>query len=578
VTRRHAVRSRFPVVAIATTAIASGLCLASLLAQQRQVPGAFRGRVVLVPVDIRVLDRDGNPVTNLTQDDFTIFENDVPQRIGHFSTQAFTAAPPGVDVTPVLRSNPGLETTPVTYRTFLIVLGRGRLKEPANGMDAIIEMVRSRLLPQDQIGVLAYNRAYGLTTDRDGVLRLLESFRDRHEEIEARLDHWFSGLQLRFGSREVPPGLQAQIDALFEAAGLTGVRELAIGSYGADQFDEFRRSMVGRLIDGDLDPSDDFINPREGYDDIRNLFAGIEFLRYLEGEKHIVFLSERGLALPGKRQNESGGTFFGVEAQRQYDDFAHLAADARVTISTVQVGGIPGSWARNLGTMIPTETFLVARDNRAVANITGGMASFNKYANEAVDQLDRATRFQYLLGYYPEDTTSDGRFRSIRVAVNRPGVTTLYRQGYLSQEELVPYDRRAFMSHSRIMAAATDYRFIRDIRVTLSEPRISGGADDRSLEVDVQIDPRPLAFADVEGAKVAALHVAVFVGNRGEDLLGEQWDVLDLRLDPDSYARLQRENLAHTVRVSFTGAPRHVKVVVYDYRGDRIGTAEREIR
>jgi len=177
VTRRLAVRSRFPVVVIATTAIASGLCLAPLLAQQRQVPGAFRGRVVLVPVDIRVLDRDGNPVTNLTQDDFTIFENDVPQRIGHFSTQAFTAAPPGVNVTPVLRRNPGLETTPVTYRTFLIVLGRGRLKEPANGMDAIIEMVRSRLLPQDQIGVLAYNRAYGLTTDRGGVLRLLESFR-----------------------------------------------------------------------------------------------------------------------------------------------------------------------------------------------------------------------------------------------------------------------------------------------------------------------------------------------------------------------------------------------------------------
>jgi len=546
------------------------------VAAQRQAQGAFRGRVVLVPVDVRVLDADGNPVTDLTEDDFTVLENGRPQKIGHFSTQAFTAAAPGADTRPVLRRNAGLETTPVTYRTFLIVLGRGRLKEPANGMDAIIDMVRSRLLPQDQVGVLAYNRAYGLTTERDGVLRLLESFRDKHEEIEARLDHWFTGLQL--GSREAPSGLQAQIDEMFETAGVKGVRELAIGNYGDEQFDEYRRLLVDQLVDPAFDREEDFLNPREGYDDIRNLFAGVEFLRYLEGEKHIIFLSEWGLSLLGPRQAEPGGAFYGTEAQRQYDNFSHLAADARVTISPIQTGGVNPRAARNLTGPVPLELAFLSSDNRAVAEITGGLASFHQYADRAVARIDRATRFQYVIGYYPDDQAWDGRFRSIRVTVDRPGVTVVHRQGYLSQEELVPYDRREFMSHRRVMAAATDSRAFHDLRVTLSEPRVSGPADSRMLDVDVQIDPRDLAFGDVNGERVGALHVAVFVGDRKQDLLGERWDVVDLRIDPETYARLQKENFAHTVQVSFTGEARHIKAVVYDYRGDRIGTAEREIR
>ena len=44
-------------------------------------------------------------------------------------------------------------------------------------------------------------------------------------------------------------------------------------------------------------------------------FSTIEFLRYLEGEKHIVYLSETGLALPGRVQSERGGSFVGIEAR-----------------------------------------------------------------------------------------------------------------------------------------------------------------------------------------------------------------------------------------------------------------------
>ena len=541
----------------------------NVLADQRQVPGAFRGRVVLVPVDVRVLDGAGNPVTDLTESDFTVYEGGERQEIGHFSTQAFTASTP-TNTPPRLRRGPGLESAPVTHRTFLILLGRGRLQEPADGMDAVIEMVRSHLLPQDQVGVVAYNRAFGLTTEREPVIRLLDSYRQRHEELEYRLQGWFSGLQARYGSKAIPAGIQAQIDGLFEAADVPSARSLATGSYGEEDYEENQRSIV-EVLEGD-----EGVGTRRGYDDLRSLFAGIEFLRYLEGEKHILFLSERGLTLPGRRL-DGQGFLFGVEAGKQVDGLAELAADARVTLSPIQTGGLRTSGAGATYSVSLTRADQM-QDTRQLAEQTGGVSSFYRAADEAVDRLDRATRFQYLLGYYPADTEWNGEYRRIRVEVNRPGATVHYRRGYRAEDELVPYDRREFMSGNRIMAAASDVRPIRDIRVTLSEPVVTPTLDGHQVTVNVEIDPSRIEFRTEGSRRVAALHVAVFAGDRQEELAGENWEQIDLQLETETFARLERENISHTVTLDATGTVRHLKAVVYDYLGDRLGVAERSIR
>src|SRR5829696_5886468 len=53
----------------------------------------FRSRVTVVPVDVRVIDRDGRPVTDLRREDFTLSEDGVAQQIVHFSFQQLA---PGV--------------------------------------------------------------------------------------------------------------------------------------------------------------------------------------------------------------------------------------------------------------------------------------------------------------------------------------------------------------------------------------------------------------------------------------------------------------------------------------------------
>ncbi len=115
-----------------------------------QLPPVFRSGINLVPVDVRVIDRNGKPVTDLKESDFAVLENNVRQQIRHFSTSALQPEA-AVEVKPLLRT----EETPALgaqdHRVFLIVLGRGRLQEPGKGVDGALELVRKYLMPQDYV-------------------------------------------------------------------------------------------------------------------------------------------------------------------------------------------------------------------------------------------------------------------------------------------------------------------------------------------------------------------------------------------------------------------------------------------
>lgn len=189
-----------------------------------QNPPVFRGTTTLVPVDVRVLDSRGEPVTDLTQSDFTLLENDVPQVIKHFSALRFTAETPAVMATAPVSPGAASAAPPASpddaiqlqhRRVFLIVLGRGRLQGISRGVDGMLHFVRERLLPQDLVAVVAWNRATAFTTDHSKIVDMLERFKRAHEGVEAKLGLRFSGLAGLYGSKDIPASLQRDIDAVF---------------------------------------------------------------------------------------------------------------------------------------------------------------------------------------------------------------------------------------------------------------------------------------------------------------------------------------------------------------------------
>ncbi len=150
--------------------------------------------------------------------------------------------------------------------------------------------------------------------------------------------------------------------------------------------------------------------------------------------------------------------------------------------------------------------------------------------------------------------------------MNRAGARALFRQGYFGRDRLVPLDRKAFITFSRVSAAAFNDREMRDLPVKMRA--VVTGADAKSFGeavVEVTVDVSTLPFVTQDDRRVASLDIDVFLGDAKERLVGETWEKASLRLRDETYQRLLKTGLVHTARIPLKGKPKYVKAVVYDY-------------
>jgi len=547
--------------------------------QQPQL--TYRTRTTLVPIDVRVIDKNGKPVTDLTQNDFTIFEDGVRQDLRTFSAAALTAeTPTATGVKPTLTREPESDLKPQTRRIFLIVLGRGRLQPPAKGVDAVLSLLKDRLLPQDQVAVMAYNRATDFTAEHDRIGEVVERFKKRHEDIESKLQHHFSGLQAVYGSKTIPPNIQKEIDEVFKGPASPGVRELPASQIaGAARIaDDTRRTTdllqgvsssdpFGAAAAANVEMSfDEYVSTsRSTMQDLSNLYTGIDYLRYINGEKHLVFVSENGLYLPRVEDDHS---------------LAAAAADARVVIDTIQTGGMPAPPMPNgRGLVRPNfNASFAVKTLSSIAQLTGGQSSAYEYASKGVARIDDATRFEYLLGYYPRNANWNGRYRRLLVRVNRPGVSVFFRHGYYALQELTPMDQRTVATVSRISAAGSYDREVHDLRIKATVSVAQGIAGATMALVDMTIDPTRVTLKEENGLRVGALNIAIFCADPKENLIGQLWQRMDLKLGADTYQRYLAGGIPFTARIPVRGTLQYVKVVVYDYAADLVGSVIVKVR
>ena len=103
--------------------------------------------------------------------------------------------------------------------------------------------------------------------------------------------------------------------------------------------------------------------------------------------------------------------------------------------------------------------------SRNLADFTGGMAAVYTPSEKTLAKIDASSRFQYLLGYAPTNAAWDGKFRRIKVTVNRKGVRVLSRFGYYAREEYIPFDRRQFLTYSRVASAGNMTEPLTDLKV-----------------------------------------------------------------------------------------------------------------
>jgi VWFA-related protein len=529
--------------------------------QRPSPPGTIQVQVRLIPVDVVVTDSHDRPVTDLKQEDFQVFDNGVQQVIRHFAVQKLTPGAQESEQTSQLRASPTLDLTPQSARTFLIMMGRGRLQRPFKSVDALIRFVRNGLLPQDRVAIFAYNRATSFTTDHEKIARVLEQYKAVHEDIEAKLASLQGGLAAVYGSKSIPASMQPEIDRVFaerKRAGIPAAGQKADNHNPGDALRTEDASVSNPFdalaTDANADlPFEEYAATfASTYQDIQNIFTCLKYLRYMEGEKHLLFFTENGLFVP-RGDDDSG--------------IAAVANDARVVIDTFQTGGVPpGIWAR-------WNEFFAVSSLRDISHLTGGRAAVYRDIGDALKTVDETSRVQYLLGYYPSDESWNGAYRRINVKVSRPGnLKVSFRRGYYARDTVTAFNREEFLAYSRISAAAAYGPVLSDILFKVSTSSIKDSAGAPQLRVDLQINPGLIIFKTANGMHTCRLRTAVFYADANGKYLGDVWNWLELNQPEEMYQQTMRSWIPFSMLIALKGPRQILKTIIYDTGSDKVGS------
>jgi len=358
-------------------------------------PPTFHADTHLVQVSVVVTDSRQNPMKDLKEGDFQVFEDGKEQAVALFSADAHSSSSPALDV--VARGGATVSNqVPVSGGVTVILFDRLNTAwgDQAQARRNIIKFL-SQVPPGERIGFYVLESSHvsivhDFTTDARSLFRALSRVQAR-ESREVNITEGPAPTIASGGT-----AMEAQLDAAL--------------------------ARMDTMIKADAlrDRADSTLSALEA---IARHLAGIP------GRKNLIWVSA---AFPLSFDDGFGRT----STYREVSIATRAIADADVAIYPVDARGLMSSTAvvarkPTYGTLSNNMPALDSME--MLADRTGGVVYTN--TNDLGRAIGRAiddARFTYTLGYYPANVKWDGHFRKISVKVRRPGVEVRHRSGYLA--------------------------------------------------------------------------------------------------------------------------------------------------
>ncbi len=370
----------------------------------------FRAGINFVRVDAIVTDKQGNPVTDLTAEDFEVTEDDKRQQVETFRLVKIdtTAA---VETLAPLNSRDQEETAAQNEdaRIFVFFLDdyNVRLGNSMSARKHLVDFVRTQLAPKDLVSVmypLSPLDSVILTRNHDQLVNAIERFQGRKFDYNPR-----NALEDRYSNQ--PVEVVERIRRQVSLSALTGLSvKLGALREGRKAIVLVSEGYIGLLppqLRGPIASMPGLGNPNRN-----NPFAGENNLQ----EDRARFSAELDV------QNE---------LQRVYEE----ANRSNTAIYAVDPRGLStGEFdiQDNVGSRASQETLRQTQNTlQVLAGETDGRAIINRNDLTAgMRQIVRDSSAYYLLGYNSTQSRSDGKFHPIKVRVRRSGVQVRARKGY----------------------------------------------------------------------------------------------------------------------------------------------------
>ena len=408
----------------------------------------------LVLVDAVVTDKNGNPVTNLTKDDFAVYEDKVPQRVVSFEPPSAHSLPAGNNNAPLNPENlKSFGQAPVT----ILVLDElnTHFEDSSFASRSVRQYLESRpaLLVQPTT----------LMVVSDNKFRVLQRFtRDRAALLKALAEqpvHYAWKLE---GDKSIGYGTVERLDQ-----SLSVLEQIAQATGGIAG----RKNLVwvGQGFPT-LDPTELDTKDKELVRDTIQHVTDV--------------LLDTRVTLYAVDPTSSAAGMTEITDPTQLE-FMQLAGDALVSNAD------PFSTTMNFDQLGP---------------VTGGrvIRGMNDIDKQIALSVDLGTKF-YTIGYMPTSTSSVARqYRNIRVVCLRPGLTVTARNGYYTTPPASESSRDTLIYD--LNTAATSSLPLTALKVTAEA---SQAADSYSVRVDASGLTWVAASDGGRSAKVVVLVVGL---------------------------------------------------------------------
>ena len=506
----------------------------------------------LVNVDVTVVDKKGNYVTDLTADDFTVFEEGTRQRIEFFDPplslqgasrtagDAAAAAPSNI-ISLVLDE----QTTEQTNLTAV--------------RDGTLRYVREQLTGADIVSV--FSVAAGL--------RLVQPFTRNRAEVAAAVE------------RAYAPSVTSKTLERAEIAGQvaeTQDRLANMGSTPQDPIAQRERLLATRALERFI-----LLRSQLGQQQSRPVLAALAALceaqRAIPGKKTVVLFSQ--------------GFITSSTQDWQVQATIDLANRANVAIYIVDPSGVRAGVARS-GTYVPTSPLdgvsaKVGSEDRIRA--VGGENVFDHVRHEGVDRqqdvlhrisndtggklirgtndiadglvrVDREIRARYTLAYSSTNQSFDGSYRKLKVEVRRPDVRVVTRAGYyaIAPDEVVllsPEEKKMLAS-----VAEAEAKPGMPLSVELSPFRSLDGR--YVVPVSFEVPPASVKFEKKGEQRHMHLDVLGVVRGEQDEIISRLGGSFDVNLSAAQYQAIVDNRIFYRQDVELEPGAYGVDLVVRD--------------
>jgi VWFA-related protein len=531
-----------------TLAITLALTLLCVYAApQQQDEYTFRVEAELVLVNVTVKDKNGNFVRGLKPENFTILEENKPQKVTSFDIENVDA----VANQDVAQAKPEAGAPPPT--------------SPANTK------------------TLAAN-----SPDHFKDRRLIILFFDLSAMEPDEIDHAVTSAEHYVESQMASADLVAIVSlgsSLLVNQDFTSDRDLLkkqLQAFAEGSGQGYEEGTTGST-EGTPDTGQPFTADDTEYN-IFNTDRRLEALRsvaekltHLQEKKSLIYFS-------------SGMDRTGIENQSELRAAVNAAVRSNMAIYTMDLRGlqalVPGGEAQNAslrGTSVYSgqstlstlnSNFTTQETLVTLASDTGGRAFLDSNDfNQIYKGVQQDTSTYYLLGYHSTNPAKDGRYRRITVKVNVPGVKVDYRRGYYAAADYqhsTKEDKELQLQEELASELpATDLPLYLGAAYFRLEP------NKYFIPISLVVPGSQIPFVRSSDRDKATLDVIGVVLDKEQHPLQRIRDTVKLAVNSSS--EVQKKNVQYDTGLSLPPGKYHLKFVVRENQTGRMGSFETDL-